>query len=115
MINGRVSAIGGVDRVTNLEQIPASTIERIEIITNPSAKYDADAESGIINIVLKNNTNLGTNGAAALGGGFGARYRLNGSFLINKNTNKWDLGLAYDNWFTTRTRTVNKQRVSIRF
>lgn len=110
MINGRVSGIGGVDRVTNLEQIPASTIERIEIITNPSAKYDADAESGIINIVLKNNTNLGTNGAAALGGGLGARYRLNGSFLINKNTNKWDLGLAYDNWFTTRTRTVNKQR-----
>lgn len=110
MINGRVSGIGGVDRVTNLEQIPASTIERIEIITNPSAKYDADAESGIINIVLKNNTNLGTNGAAALGGGFGARYRLNGSFLINHNTNKWDLGLAYDNWFTTRTRTVNKQR-----
>ena len=49
MINGRVSGIGGVDRVTNLEQIPASTIERIEIITNPSAKYDADAESGIIN------------------------------------------------------------------
>ena len=111
MINGRVSGIGGVDRVTNLEQIPASTIERIEILTNPSAKYDADAESGIINIVLKNNTNLGTNGAAALGGGFGARYRLNGSFLINHNTPKWNLGLAYDNWFTTRTRTVNKQRV----
>lgn len=111
MINGRVSGIGGVDRITNLEQIPASTIERIEIITNPSAKYDADAESGIINIVLKSNTKPGTNGAAALGGGLGARYRLNGSFLINHNTQKWDLGLAYDNWFTTRTRTVNKQRV----
>ncbi len=111
MINGRVSGIGGVDRITNLEQIPASAIERIEIITNPSAKYDADAESGIINIVLKNNTNLGTNGAVALGGGFGARYRLNGSFLISHNTKKWDLGLAYDNWFTTRTRTVDKQRV----
>jgi hypothetical protein len=110
MINGRISGLGGVDRVSNLDQIPASTIERIELITNPSAKYDADAESGIINIVLKNNTNLGTNGAAALGGGFGARYRINGSFLINHNTNRWDLGVAYDNWFTTRTRTVNKQR-----
>jgi outer membrane receptor protein involved in Fe transport len=115
MINGRVSGIGGVDRTTNLAQIPASAIERIEIITNPSAKYDADAESGIINIVLKNNTNLGTNGAVALGGGFGARYRLNGSFLINHNTKKWDLGLAYDNWFTTRTRTVNKQRIQYDF
>lgn len=111
MINGRVSGIGGVDRVTNLEQIPASAIERIEIITNPSAKYDADAESGIINIVLKSNTNLGTNGAAALGGGLGARYRVNGSLLINHNTQNFDLGLAYDNWFTTRTRSVNKQRI----
>ncbi|MBK6964402.1 MAG: carboxypeptidase-like regulatory domain-containing protein [Bacteroidales bacterium] len=53
LINGRVSGIGGVDRVTNLEQIPASSIERVEIITNPSAKYDSDAEGGIINIVLK--------------------------------------------------------------
>ena len=53
MINGRVSGIGGVDRVTNLEQIPASSIERIEIITNPSAKYDADAESGIITPTVK--------------------------------------------------------------
>jgi hypothetical protein len=56
MINGRISGVGGVDRVTNLEQIPASSIERVELITNPSAKYDADAESGIINVVLKNNT-----------------------------------------------------------
>lgn len=111
MINGRVSGIGGVDRVTKLEQIPASSIERIEIITNPSSKYNADAESGIINIVLKSNTNLGTNGAVALGGGFGARYRINGSFLINHNTPKWNLGLAYDNWFTTRTRMVNRQRI----
>ena len=71
LINGRVSGIGGVDRVTNLEQIPASSIERIEIITNPSAKYDADAEGGIINIILKQNADWGTNGAVALGGGFG--------------------------------------------
>jgi hypothetical protein len=110
LINGKVSGIGGVDRVTNLEQIPASSIERIEIITNPSAKYDADAESGIINIILKNNTNTGTNGAAALGGGFGARYRINASLVLNRNTEKWNLGLAYDNWFTTRTRTVKKER-----
>jgi outer membrane receptor protein involved in Fe transport len=110
LINGKVSGIGGADRITNLEQIPASSIESIEIITNPSAKYDTDAESGIINIILKNNTNIGTNGAAALGGGFGARYRINASFMLNRNTDKWNFGLAYDNWFTTRTRTVKKER-----
>ncbi len=111
LINGRVTGIGGVDRVTNLEQIPASSIARIEIITNPSAKYDADAEGGIINIVLKNNINRGTNGAVALGGGFGDRYRINGSILLNHNTKKWDLGIAYDNWFTTRTRNVKRDRI----
>jgi outer membrane receptor protein involved in Fe transport len=111
LINGRISGIGGVDRVTNLEQIPASSIERVEIISNPSAKYDADAEGGIINIVLKNNFTRGTNGAVALGGGFGDRYRINGSLLLNHNTPKWNFGLAYDNWFTTRTRDVNRDRI----
>jgi outer membrane receptor for ferrienterochelin and colicin len=50
-----------------LQQIPASSIERIEIINNPSAKYDADSEAGIINIVLKKNEDAGTNGAFAVG------------------------------------------------
>jgi outer membrane receptor protein involved in Fe transport len=110
LINGKVSGVGGVDRSTNLELIPASSIESIEIITNPSAKYDTDAESGIINLILKKNTNTGTNGAAALGGGFGERYRVNASLMLNRNTGKWNFGLAYDNWFTTRTRTVKKER-----
>lgn len=112
LINGRVSGIGGVDRITNLEQIPASSIERIEIITNPSAKYDADAEGGIINIVLKQNAGWGTNGAVALGAGFGDRYRINGSVLLNHRTSKWNFGLAYDNWFTTRTRKQDGDRIN---
>ncbi|MBL0033308.1 MAG: TonB-dependent receptor [Bacteroidetes bacterium] len=110
LINGRVSGIGGADRMANLEQIPSSSIERIEIITNPSAKYDADAEGGIINIVLKKNMELGTNGAFAVGAGFGERYRLNGTLLLNHKTEKWNFGLAYDNWFTTRTRRVYGDR-----
>jgi len=111
LINGKVSGISGADRSANLEQIPASSIERIEIITNPSAKYDADAEGGIINIVLKKNTSLGTNGAFAVGAGFGERYRLNGTFLINRKTAKWNVGATYDNWYTTRTRRVNGDRI----
>lgn len=110
LINGRVSGMGGADRSANLEQIPASSIERIEIITNPSVKYDADAEGGIINIVLKKNTDLGTNGAFALGAGFGERYRLNGALLLNHKTPKWNSGVAYDNWYTTRTRRVRGDR-----
>lgn len=110
LINGRQSGIGGADRSANLEQIPASGIERIEIITNPSSKYDADAEGGIINLVLKKSTDLGTNGAFAVGAGFGERYRLNGTLLLNHKTEKWNLGIAYDNWYTTRTRRVRGDR-----
>jgi outer membrane receptor protein involved in Fe transport len=111
LINGRVSGTAGSDRSANLEQIPATSVERIEIITNPSARYDADAESGIINIILKRSLDVGTNGAFAFGVGFGERYRLNGMALVNRKTGKWNFGLAYDNWYTTRTRRVNGDRV----
>jgi outer membrane receptor protein involved in Fe transport len=112
LINGRVSGITGVDRSAQLERIPASSIERIEIINNPSAKYDADAEGGVINIILKKSEDNGTNGAFAVGAGLGDRYRLNASILLNHKTDKWNLGLEYDNWYTTRTRKVKGDRIN---
>jgi outer membrane receptor protein involved in Fe transport len=112
LINGRVSGITGVDRSAQLERIPASSIERIEIINNPSAKYDADAEGGVINIILKKSEDNGTNGAFAVGAGLGDRYRLNASMLLNHKTDKWNLGLEYDNWYTTRTRRVKGDRIN---
>lgn len=112
LINGRISGIAGVDRAAQLERIPASSIDRIEIITNPSAKYDADAEGGIINIILKKTVDEGTNGAFAVGAGLGDKYRLNASALLNHKTNKWNFGVAYDNWYTTRTRKVEGDRIN---
>lgn len=112
LINGRTSGIAGIDRSAQLQQIPASSIERIEIINNPSAKYDADSEGGIINIILKKNEDSGTNGAFALGAGYGDRYRLNVSALLNHKANKWNIGGAYDNWYTTRTRNVEGDRIN---
>jgi outer membrane receptor protein involved in Fe transport len=112
LINGRVSGITGVDRSAQLQRIPASNIERIEIINNPSAKYDADAEGGIINIILKKSEGNGTNGAFAVGAGFGDRYRLNASLLVNHKSDKWNFGAGYDNWYTTRTRTVTGDRIN---
>jgi outer membrane receptor protein involved in Fe transport len=112
LINNRVSGIAGIDRSAQLQQIPASSIDRIEIINNPSAKYDADAEGGIINIILKKSDDAGTNGAFAVGAGLGDRYRLNASFLLNHKTDKWNFGISYDNWYTTRTRKVRGDRLN---
>ena len=112
LINGRISGITGVDRSAQLERIAASSIDRIEIMNTPSAKYDADAEGGIINIILKKNEDRGTNGAFAVGAGLGERFRLNASMLLNHKTDKWNVGLEYDNWYTTRTRRLNGDRIS---
>jgi outer membrane receptor protein involved in Fe transport len=106
LINGRNSNLG------NPDQIPASSIESIEIINNPTAKYDANAESGVINIKLKKNKQDGTNGALALGAGFGSRGRINSSVLVNHKTKKWNVGLGYDNRFAGRTRKINGSRTN---
>jgi hypothetical protein len=105
LINGRNSSIGSTDR------IPAASIESIEIINNPSAQYDADADGGIINIRLKKNTARGTNCSVALGGGYGAKGRVNSSFIINHQSGAWNFGLAYDNRFAGRTRKANADRI----
>jgi len=106
LINGRNSGI------TNTDQIAASGIESIEIINNASSKYDANAESGIINIKLKKNKQSGTNGALAIGGGIGAKGRVNSSFIVNNKVGKWNLGLGYDNRFAGRTRKIESNRTN---
>ena len=106
LINGRNS------NLANPDQIPASSIESIEIINNPTAKYDANAESGIINIKLKKNKQNGINGALALGAGLGSRGRVNSSLLINYKIKKINVGLAYDNRFAGRTRKINGSRTN---
>ncbi|MEN2398600.1 TonB-dependent receptor [Flavobacterium sp. MC2016-06] len=106
LINGKNSAI------TNMDQIAASSIESIEVISNPTAKYDANAESGIINIKLKKNDQSGLNGAVVLGGGFGAKGRMNSSVQLNQKTDKWNFGLGYDNRFAGRTKKIEGDRTN---
>jgi hypothetical protein len=71
LIDGKPSSLAGSNGKTLLDALPAGSIERIEIVTNPSAKYDPDGSSGIINIVLKKNKLKGFNGMvnANLGSG----------------------------------------------
>ena len=68
-INGRISPMRGDQLGTFLAQLPASMVAKVEVVPNPSAKNDPEGMAGIINIVLKENTDLGTSGGFTTGGG----------------------------------------------
>jgi iron complex outermembrane recepter protein len=71
-----------------LKGTQSSAIESIELITNPSAKYDAAGNAGIINIKMKKNKKLGTNGTATLGFNYGFTPKVNASLNLNHNNKK---------------------------
>lgn len=78
--------IDGRPTILTLDQIPADNIERVELITNPSAKFDAASTAGIINIILKKNRRVGLNGIASVGAGY--PDILNGSINLNTRQGK---------------------------
>lgn len=85
LIDGKPSMIAGGNVAQILQSIPASSIESVELITNPSAKYDAEGQSGIINIVLKKNKKLGLNGSIALTAGNRDNYNASTSLSFQNN------------------------------
>ena len=74
LIDGKQTALTGMGSQSGLDNIPASAIEKIEIINNPSAKYDANGNAGIINIIYKKNKKEGFNGKVGLSGGLGSLW-----------------------------------------
>jgi iron complex outermembrane recepter protein len=97
-IDGRQSIFTTAQLAEYLKTMQASDIEAIEIITQPSAKYDAAGNAGIINIRLKKNTNLGTNGSVNLGIAQGSHFaKFNGSLALNHRTKKVNLFANYTN------------------
>jgi outer membrane receptor protein involved in Fe transport len=87
-INGKASGLSAENRAQILQQLPAETIEKIEVITNPSAKYSPEGTAGIINIVLKEDRKAGYYGSAQVGGDTRGGY--NASANINYNSGKLD-------------------------
>lgn len=85
-IDGKPSSMTGMSRQAVLDNIPASLIERIEVITNPSAKYDPDGTAGIINIVLKKDQKEGYNGNVNFS--VGTFHKYNAGISMNYR-NKW--------------------------
>jgi hypothetical protein len=89
LIDGRPSALVGMNGAEALRQIPAEAIEKVEVITSPSARYDAEGTAGILNIILRKNKLIGFNGSLQLDLGFPARVGT--AFNANWRTEKWNL------------------------
>lgn len=92
LINGKPSALLGIDDGANaLQSIPADQIERIEVITNPSSKFEASGTSGILNIILKKSKKIGFNGSVVGTLGYFPRTSLNTNLSWRKNNWTWFL------------------------
>ena len=91
-INGKASGLTSDNRGEILQQMPAESIERIEVITNPSSKYSAEGSAGIINIVLKRDRKAGYYGSLQAGSDDNGGYNVSGN--INYSSGKFD---AYAN------------------
>ncbi|GGB90242.1 outer membrane beta-barrel protein [Dyadobacter sediminis] len=87
-IDGKQTFLSQQELITLLRNTPSDNIEKIELITNPSAKYDAAGNSGIINIKMKRNKNYGTNGNLNLGAAYARYGRANASATINHRAGK---------------------------
>ena len=122
LIDGKQTALSGFDNQSALDNIPASAIEKIEIINNPSAKYDANGNAGIINIIYKKTSKDGFSGKAGVAGGLGALWikkenlptirpqfqntpKFNPSLSLNYRKNKINIFFQGDYLYT---QTLNK-------
>ena len=122
LIDGKQTALTGFGNQSGLDNIPASAIEKIEIINNPSAKYDANGNAGIINIIYKKNKQDGLNGKVGLSTGLGALWikkqnlptirpqyqytpKINPSLSLNYRKNKVNVFFQGDYLYT---QTLNK-------
>ncbi|MEO6243973.1 MAG: TonB-dependent receptor [Opitutaceae bacterium] len=111
LVNGKTSAMMGKNRAAVLEQMPADSIEKIEVITNPSAKYKPDGTAGIINLTLKKKTDSGSAGSIRASVGTDGRYNttLAASYSPGKYTLFGSASVRQDD----RPRTVQDERAHL--
>lgn len=107
LIDGKPFGLEGESRTTTLEQLNADQIDRIELITNPSIKFDAEGSSGLINIILKKKRDYGYNGTISVNAGSNDKY--SGGLNLNYMRNDVNLNAAYNynkfDFLTERSNT----------
>ncbi|HYG40577.1 MAG TPA: TonB-dependent receptor [Cytophagales bacterium] len=96
MIDGKPSNLSAADAANMLRNMPSNSIEQIELITNPSAKYEAAGNAGIINIKLKKNKKAGMNGSVNAGTGYGRFEKYNAGADLNYRDSKFNLFANYN-------------------
>jgi len=108
MMDGKPSYLSGQDLANYLKNMPSSAIDQIEIMTNPSAKYDAAGNSGIINIKTKKNKMSGLNGNVSATISQAYYTRTNNSLNVNYRTGKVNLfgNYSYSLWNSHRNQTI---------
>lgn len=118
MIDGKLTYLSSAQLANLLRATSGNTIQTIEIISNPSAKYDARGTGGIINIKLKKNTSFGTNGTLTLGAGFGKYHKSDAGISLNHRSGAFNIfgnfnyanHKQYENLLLTRSIAANDER-----
>lgn len=122
LIDGKQTALTGFGSQSGLDNLPSSTIDKIEIINNPSSKYDANGNAGIINIIMKKSNQNGFNGKVGFSSGLGSLWirkenlptirpqytltpKINPSVSLNYRKDKVNIFIQADNLYT---QTLNK-------
>ena len=110
-IDGKASILAGEDLNNYLQSLQSTDIEAIEIITQPSSKYDAAGNAGIINIRLKKDKRLGTNGTLSSGYAYGRNSRYNSSLSFNNRTRQTNFFGTYSNSLGNSWSFINLDRI----
>lgn len=111
-LDGKQTYMSSADVANLLRNMQSSDIESIELITNPSSKYDASGNSGIINIKTKKNKNGGTNGSVNGSLGYGKNLRANAGINLNHRTQKLNLFGNYNYGKFERDNLIAIDRIS---
>lgn len=112
MIDGKPTYMSNADVANLLRNMQSAQLESIELITNPSSKYDAAGNSGIINIKTKKSKNGGTNGSINLGAGYSKNFRGNAGINLNHRTNKVNIFGNYNYGQNARESYISIDRIS---
>jgi hypothetical protein len=111
-LDGKQTYMSSADVANLLRNMQSSEIESIELITNPSSKYDASGNSGIINIKTKKSKSGGTNGSMNGTAGYGKNFRANAGLNLNHRTQKLNLFGNYNYGKNERENRIDIDRIS---